>query len=508
MTQRQSSDRWKKLPWKKFQKNLFRLQRRIYKAQKASNYKLVRKLQKLLLRSKSAKFLAVRQVTQLNMGKKTAGVDGRIALTCYQRLLLVSAMNINKWQHAKLRRVWIPKANGEKRGLGIPTISDRAHQCLLKYALEPACEAYFSANSYGFRPGRSTQDVQKRLFQDLNSSSNGIEKTILELDIQKCFDEINHRFLMNQISLPRQAKQALWKAIKAGVKTEFPVSKQGTPQGGCISPLLANIALHGLEDLGKGYRYADDCVFILKPKNDPKKLRIKIDQFLAIRGLEVKEAKTKLIASTEGFDFLGWHFKVKRNGKFISTPSDKNYRNLIKKVKTSLKDSRFKLEARIQKVASIIRGWRNYHKYCDMKNHDLWALRYWTWKFIRKQGRYNRQQTNEQKRKAFPPIPWTVNKFINVKGTKSPFDGDITYWSKRNSALYDSYTSRALKRQGHKCGDCSLAFMPGEKVELHHIDGNHNNWKTNNLIALHRSCHQGQEVHFSKVQQKQKLKVS
>ena len=249
-------------------------------------------------------------------------------------------------------------------------------------------------------------------------------------------------------------------------------------------------------------------MFILKPKNDPKKLRIKIDQFLAIRGLEVKEAKTKLIASTEVFDFLGWHFKVKRNGKFISTPSDKNYRNLIKKVKTSLKDSRFKLEARIQKVASIIRGWRNYHKYCDMKNHDLWALRYWTWKFIRKQGRYNRQQTNEQKRKAFPPIPWTVNKFINVKGTKSPFDGDITYWSKRNSALYDSYTSRALKRQGHKCGDCSLAFMPGEKVELHHIDGNHNNWKTNNLIALHRSCHQGQEVHSSKVQQKQKLKVS
>ena len=272
MTQRQSSDRWKKLPWKKFQKNLFRLQRRIYKAQKASNYKLVRKLQKLLLRSKSAKFLAVRQVTQLNMGKKTAGVDGRTALTSYQRLLLVSAMNINKWQHAKLRRVWIPKANGEKRGLGIPTISDRAHQCLLKYALEPACEAYFSGNSYGFRPGRSTQDVQKRLFQDLNSSSNGIKKTILELDIQKCFDEINHRFLMNQISLPRQAKQALWKAIKAGVKTEFPVSKQGTPQGGCISPLLANIALHGLEDLGKGYRYADDCVFILKPKNDPKKI--------------------------------------------------------------------------------------------------------------------------------------------------------------------------------------------------------------------------------------------
>lgn len=507
MTQINTSDRWKKMPWKKFQKNIFRLQRRIYKAQKAGNYKLVRRLQKLLLHSKSAKFLAVRQVTQLNMGKKTAGVDNKTALTPLQRLNLALEMNINYWKHSKLRRVWIPKANGEKRGLGIPTISDRAYQCLLKYALEPVCEAYFSANSYGFRPGRSTQDVQKRLFQDLNSSSNGIKKTILELDIQKCFDEINHRFLMRQISLPKQAKQALWKALKAGVKSEFPVSTQGTPQGGCVSPLLANIALHGLEDLGKGYRYADDCVFILKPKDNPEKLRNKIDEFLAIRGLKVKEAKTQLVASTEGFDFLGWQFRIKRNGKFISTPSEKNYKNLKKKVKTTFKDSKFKLEARINKVASIIRGWKNYHKYCDMDNHDLWSIGHWAWKFIRKQGRYNRQQTNEKKRIAFPTVPWTVNKFVNVRGTKSPYDGDIIYWSKRNSALYDNHTSRTLKKQGHKCGDCSLAFLPGDKVELHHIDGNHNNWKTNNLMALHRNCHQGQEIH-SKRQQKLKLKIS
>ena len=146
---------------------------------------------------------------------------------------------------------------------------------------------------------------------------------------------------MSQISLPPKAKQALWKALKAGVKTEFPISKQGTPQGGPISPLLANIALHGLSDLGTGYRYADDCVFILKPAEKPEKLRQKIDEFLAIRGLKVKEAKTKLVAATESFDFLGWNFRVKGNGKFISTPSKENYKRIKEKIKTTLKDSRF-----------------------------------------------------------------------------------------------------------------------------------------------------------------------
>ncbi|PSB05407.1 RNA-dependent DNA polymerase [Pleurocapsa sp. CCALA 161] len=504
MTQPPASDKWKQLPWKKFQRIVFRLQRRIWKAQKAHNYRLVRQLQKLLLRSQAAKFLAVRQVTQLNKGRKTAGVDGIKSLPPKQRLNLVFELDVNQWQHQFLRRVWIPKSKVERRGLGIPTIADRAHQSLLKIALEPATEAYFSAASYGFRPGRSTLDVQKKLFHNLRSQSHGITKSILEMDIEKCFDQINHRFLMSQISLPPQAKQALWKALKAGVQTEFPTSKQGTPQGGCISPLLANIALHGLADLGTGYRYADDCVFILKPTENPEKLRHKIDEFLAIRGLRVKEAKTKLVTATEGFDFLGWHFRVKGNGKFISTPSDKNYSRIQENIKTTLKNSKFKLEARINKVCLMVRGWRNYHKHCDMNDHNLWFVRYWSWKFIRQQGRFNRRETDQQIDRAFPSVSWSVNKFVNVTGTKSPFDGDLAYWSQRKSNQYNGHTVRALKRQGYKCGECSLAFLPEDKVELHHIDGNHHNWKNLNLVALHRECHQGQEVHSSSRQQKVK----
>jgi group II intron reverse transcriptase/maturase len=398
-------DQWKSIPWRKLRKVVFRLQVRIHKAQKNGNARLVRKLQKLLLSSKAAKLLAIRQVTQLNMGKKTAGVDGKKTLEPAQRLALYEVLvkNWKQWKHQPLKRVWIPKADGTKRGLGIPTISDRADQCLLKYALEPAAEAQFNAHSYGFRPGRSCHDL---------ANAKGIHKRILELDIEKCFDKIDHKFLMQSVQLPRAAKQGLFRAIKAGVRGEFPSSETGTPQGGVISPLLANLVLHGLENVGyelrykvknggiyldalKGFRYADDVVSILSPEDDENILIERIDQFWATRGLKVKEAKTKVMKSTDGFDFLGWNFCIKPNGKFISTPSQKSVKGIKTKVKEVMKDSRFTLEERIDKCEAVVRGWRNYHRFCDMSQHDLWSLNHWVWKFIRKQGRYHRYQTNK-----------------------------------------------------------------------------------------------------------------
>jgi group II intron reverse transcriptase/maturase len=491
---------WKTLPWKKFRKIVFKLQCRIWKAQKAKDYKKVKRLQRLLLSSKAAKYLAVRQITQLNSGKKTAGIDKKTALTPKERLSLVKELirNWSDWKHSKLRRVWIPKRDGTRRGLGIPTIGDRAYQSLLKYALEPLAEAYFSANSYGFRPGRSTWDVQKRLFNYLKSDKNGLNKRILELDIEKCFDRINHEKLTSMVELPQKAKLGLYRAIKAGVKAEYPTSEMGTPQGGCISPLLANIALHGLEDLGNGIRYADDCVFILKPNEDATKLRQEIDSFLHERGLKVKEAKTKLVLSTDGFDFLGWKFIVRKDGRFLSTPNDENYKKVKEKVKAVLTDSRFKLSDRIKKVGSIVRGWRRYHQYCDMSRHDLYHTAHWSWKFINKQKAQTRESTNKLHKSAFPTVKWSVNNHINVQGTRTPFDGDIVYWSKRNSASYDGTTAKQLKRQQFKCASCQLAFVDTEAIELHHIDGNHNNWKPNNLEVLHRSCHQHQNIHASK----------
>lgn len=299
----ESRETWKDISWKKLRRNLFRLQHRLWKAVRAGDKAKAKNLQKLILRARSARLLAIRQVTQLNAGKKTAGVDGKASLSIKERLELEETLRtqVFNWKHQGLREVPIPKKDGTTRILKVPTISDRAWQCLVKYAVEPVHEALFHPRSYGFRPGRSAHDCQKYLFDNLNSGNKGIQKRILELDIEACFDRINHSTLMEKVRAPLPIKIGLWRCLKAGVNPEFP--EQGTPQGGVISPLLANVALDGIENIHKSVRYADDMVFILKPQDNAEKILEEVKQFLTIRGLNIKQSKTKLVASTDGFDF-------------------------------------------------------------------------------------------------------------------------------------------------------------------------------------------------------------
>ena len=486
-----SSESWEFLPWKKFQVNLFRLQKRVYKAVRAKDKQKARSLQKLILRSQAARFLAIRQVTQLNSGKKTAGIDGKLALTFKERFELEEELRLkaNDWKHQGLREIPIPKKDGTKRILKVPTISDRAWQCLVKYALEPAHEATFQARSYGFRTGRSTHDAQKVLFHNLNSQSNGIHKRVIELDIKKCFDRISHSSIMENLIAPSGLKLGIFRCLKAGTNIGF--SEQGTPQGGVASPLLANIALNGIENIHTSVRYADDMVFILKPKDDASKILEKVKEFLANRGMEISERKTKLTATTDGFDFLGWNFRVQKNGKFRSRPSVDNYKAFRKKIKTIINSSNYGAIEKANKLAPIVRGWKNYHRYCKMDGarNNLNFIRKRAFKVFNKETKQNRYTSKKLLNQAFPSVSYSENKFVNVKGEKSPYDGDFVYWSKRNSKLYNGETSKALKRQDHSCAACRLKLTGNEKVNLHHIDGNHNNWSHNNLVAIHESCH-------------------
>ncbi len=258
---------------------------------------------------------------------------------------------------------------------GVPTIADRAWQCLAKYALEPAHEATFHERSYGFRTGRSAHDAQKTIFNNLRSQSNGIRKRILELDIEKCFDRISHNCIMESLIAPSRLKLGIFRCLKAGTNVGFPA--QGTPQGGVVSPLLANIALNGIERIGeykqsgkitsKCVRYADDMTFFLKPEDDAQEILEKISEFLKARGMKVSEKKTKLTKSTEGFDFLGWNFRVQKNGKFRCTPSVENFKTFRKKVKQIVNCSNYGSTEKAKKLAPIVRGWRNYHKFGKMK---------------------------------------------------------------------------------------------------------------------------------------------
>jgi hypothetical protein len=264
-------------------------------------------------------------------------------------------------------------------------------------------------------------------------------------------------------------KQNILHCLKAGVSPQYP--EQGTPQGGVVSPLLANIALNGIEDIHNSVRYADDMIRILKPEDDEKEILEKIEDFLRVRGMNISQKKTKVTASTTGFDFLGWHFKVKVNGKFNCTPSEDNLKTFRKKVKKVINNSNYGAKVKSNKLASIVRGWRNYHKYCDMNNakHSLYHIQYRAWKVFIKEKKLNRYQVDKLIKAAFPTVSFAQNRFINVTGEKSPYDRDITYWSKRNSRLYNNHTARALKKQSHSCRYCGLGFLGQQKVHLHPV---------------------------------------
>lgn len=486
-----ASESWQTLPWKKFRRSLFRLQKRVFKAVRSGDMRKAKSIQKLILKSTAARLLAVRQVTQLNAGKKTPGIDGEADLTFKERFELSEELlrHGSNWHHQGLREIPIPKKDGTKRILKVPTLGDRAWQCLAKYALEPAHEATFHARSYGFRTGRSAHDAQKFIFLNLNSKANGKDKRVIELDIEKCFDRINHASIMDRLIAPKALKTGIFRCLKSGVNPEFP--EQGTPQGGVVSPLLANIALNGIEDIHQSVRYADDMVFVLKPNDNAESILNRISQFLAERGMKVSEKKTKLTASTDGFDFLGWHFKVQSNGKFRCVPSADNFKAFRKKVKAIVNNSNYGATVKAEKLAPVVRGWRNYHRFCK-RNGSRFSLNHIqkrAFMVFNKETKQDRHTSKQLRDKAFPKVPYSENKYVSVKGDFSPFDGDIAYWSERNSKLYDGETSKTLKRQNHTCAFCGLKLLSDERVHLHHVDGNHANWKKQNLMAIHESCH-------------------
>ncbi len=459
------SESWKNLKWKKFRRELFRLQVRLFKAVQAGDMRKARSLQKLILKSRAARLLAIRQVTQLNAGKKTAGIDGKASLNHEERFALEELLKKDylNWHHSKLRQIPIPKKDGKTRILKVPTIADRAWQCLAKYALEPAHEATFHERSYGFRAGRSAHDAQRILFNNLRSSCNGINKRVIELDIEKCFDRINHSAIMDNLIAPQGMNRGIFRCLKAGVNPEFP--EQGTPQGGVISPLLANIALNGIESIHRYHRcckrgckitpntppgditepsirYADDMVIILRPEDDANEVLGKISQFLADRGMNISGKKTKITATTDGFDFLGWNFKVQNNGKFRSTPSVDNFKAFRQKIKAIINCSNYGSEEKAKRLAPLVRGWRNYHRHCKMdgSRNSLYHIETRAYKVFNKEAKNDRYSSKKLLDKAFPDVPYSENKHVNVRGNKSPFDGDIPYWSERNSKLYDGET--------------------------------------------------------------------
>jgi RNA-directed DNA polymerase len=329
---------WDKLIWNRIRRRVFNIQKRIYKATVEGRYEQARNLMKLLSRSTCAIVLGVRKITQDNKGKNTPGVDGEKAETPAKRVRLVKRLldNAQKgWDSYKakpLKRKMIPKANGKKRPLSIPTIEDRAVQAVIKSALEPYYEAQFESCSYGFRPAMSAHDAISAIF----NATHLKPKWVLDADIASFFDNINHEVLMRRI--PAEFKNEVKQWLKAGYIEDNALhpTENGTPQGGIISPLLANVMLDDMQKylridaqawespegkpLGKTkakkitvVRYADDFVIIHSDKWVIEKAKEWLQQWLRYRGLTLSEEKTSIVHTTEGFDFLGQTIKHHKN---------------------------------------------------------------------------------------------------------------------------------------------------------------------------------------------------
>jgi RNA-directed DNA polymerase len=524
---------WKHINWRKLERRVFKLQKRIYKASRRGDVKAFRRLQKTLMNSWSAKCISVRRVTQDNQGKKTAGVDGVKSLSPEARLELVAKLKPNS-KVKPTRRVWIPKpGTDEKRPLGIPVMNDRALQALLKLALEPEWEARFEPNSYGFRPGRSCHDAKEAIFNAIVQKS----KYVLDADIAKCFDRIDHEALLRKLNTFPTIRRQIRAWLKAGVmdgKQLFPTS-EGTPQGGVISPLLANIALHGMEErINKAFpemsqtnretwyhkkgtkfqsphliRYADDFVILHKDITVVQRCKEIISEWLVDMGLELKPSKTRLThtlneyeSEKPGFNFLGFNIRQWKVGKYhskkgfktIITPSVLKQKIHYDRIASIIDDHKAApQEALISRLNSVITGWSNYYStvvskviFADLDNLVYLKLKAWVQHRHPKKSRgwvsnkywqtiggdnwvFATRQEGKNPMRLRSHTETKIIRHVKVKGDASPYDGNLIYWSSR-MGKHPETTLRVATLLKKQKGKCTHCGMYFREEDVLEID--------------------------------------
>ena len=548
---------WKQMKWKKAEKYVDKLQKRIFHAEKEGNKRRVRNLQRMLMKSKSALVMSIRRVTQINKGKRTAGVDGFKVLAPEGRLALyyqMVKMDISLHKPKPAYRTYIQKKNGKLRPLGIPTIKDRVYQNIAKMALEPQWEARFEPTSYGFRPKRSCHDAIERIFCTTNGNGKISTKNwIFEGDFKACFDTLDHGYIMKQLgSFPERDIISKW--LKAGFmdKNVFNKTEEGTPQGGIISPLLANIALHGMEEvLGIKYikngsqdcnrtkysmcRYADDFIIMCSTLGDANNIKEILADYLSDRGLTLAEDKTKISHIEKGFNFLGFNIRrytvtkfkkgkqAEKGKKLLIKPSKESVQKLKDKIKDEFAKARGNnAQALIGRINPIIIGTANYWSSSVAKeifnNIDkyMWTKvkrwlnrshrrKNWKWK---KKKYFKPDKTGQSKNKWIFTDPvtnnqvkkmaWTkIRRYVLIKHNSSPYDKNLEgYYKQRDIKEFDrnnvSHKQKLAKKQNYVCPICKRSITDfKEGLEIHHIIPKHYGGcdEYKNLQLVHISCH-------------------
>jgi RNA-directed DNA polymerase len=465
---------WSSIDWAKIRRHVRRLQARIVKAVRAGKWHRVRCLQRLLANSFAAKLLAVKRVSS-NRGKRSAGVDGLVLETPAQKWRQAQQLNAKDYKPKPLRRTYIPKKNGKRRPLGIPVQADRAEQALELLALDPVSETLADKCSYGFRQGRCAQDAMAACFQALCQQTSA--EWILEGDIRGCFDHLDHTWLVEHVPT-QKGKLRAW--LQAGYleRGMFQPTAKGTPQGGIISPTAANMALDGLEGRLKTrfkgrhkvhlVRYADDFVItgasraLLEDEVMPL-----VVQFLAERGLELAEEKTRIVHIDQGFDFLGFNVR-KYNGKLLIKPAKSSIAAVKEKVRETLRTGRSLPQGiLIRRLNPVLRGWGHYYRHVVSKevfndiDHATWRMT-WNWAkrrhpqrsrkwvkdryFARKEG--CDWVFTDGSLALFRMLSIPIRRHVLIRGASNPYD-----------PAYASYFAARRARQGHRTHAAPPAWL-------------------------------------------------
>ena len=497
---------WRQVDWRTAERNVRRLRQRIFTASQAGDLSRVRNLQKLMLRSRSNTLVSVRRVAERNAGRLTAGVDGEVVLTAEAKMRLV-----DRAQHSTepfialpVRRVYIPKrgSSTKRRPLGIPVIADRAHQARVVNALEPEWEARFEPRSYGFRPGRGCHDAIGAIYRTVRGA-NPSRRWILDADLAGAFDHIAHDHILTMLgTFPAKGMIEQW--LKAGVieNGRLHRTEDGVPQGGVVSPVLLNVALHGMEQAaGVRYyqtgraagwtvasspvliRYADDLVCLCHSRQEAEQAKAQLASWLAPRGLCFNEDKTRVVCLDDGFDFLGFNVR-RQSGKLLIKPSKAAQRRVRERLCTEMRSLRgANARAVIRRLNPIIRGWAAYYRPV-VSSEVFSALDAYQWKLAYKWARYSHSNkppswviaryfgqfnTSRNDQWVFGDresgiylhkFAWTrIVRHPMVKGAASPDDPALVdYWASRRSKApplsIDTASLKLFEAQHGRCQIC------------------------------------------------------